>query len=400
MAACDCGHGQQLAGAKTGPVYVNINIQNMVMVSDEGWVSNVICQTCDILKQCQTLTGAGQHNDQFPRFGSSGASSVSTQSSKPLVVSRTRREILGSPLPDVNPKQVKPHDFQLTVSVDALSKSVVHIEVTTRKGIATGTGSIYDAEQKLVITNKHVADGDNLTVTVWGVRPGQITRYKASVFAWSSTQDLALLKLIDCYEELSAVRLGSSKSLQLMQQVFTIGYPLHVGMTVTSGRVSAFRDYPTTTGPITSVNGAIQLDANINPGNSGGPVYNMDGEVIAVVFCRKESDSGSGSGIACAIPIDTVKQWVNLQLAEGVPSISKYFKQKPIALSQDSNLRVLGVPRISTQNDHLQLPLLSKPHVLHSPQVSVRSTFKPTVRSISTLFPASKQCTSISGHHK
>jgi len=54
----------------------------------------------------------------------------------------------------------------------------------------------------------------------------------------------------------------------------------------------------------------LQLDAPINPGNSGGPIFNMDGQVIAISTAIV-SPSGGSVGIGFATPSELVIPIVN-----------------------------------------------------------------------------------------
>ncbi len=80
-----------------------------------------------------------------------------------------------------------------------------------------------------------------------------------------------------------------------------MGSPLGLDNTVTAGIISAKARRL----PDESFVPFIQTDVAINPGNSGGPLFNMNGEVIAI-NSRLINNSGAASyaGISLAIPID------------------------------------------------------------------------------------------------
>ena len=78
------------------------------------------------------------------------------------------------------------------------------------------------------------------------------------------------------------------------------GNPFGLGGSVTAGIISA-RGRDLGAGPFDNF---LQLDAPINPGNSGGPIFNMDGQVIAVSTAIV-SPSGGSVGIGFATPSET-----------------------------------------------------------------------------------------------
>jgi putative serine protease PepD len=51
------------------------------------------------------------------------------------------------------------------------------------------------------------------------------------------------------------------------------------------------------------IDDVVQTDAAINPGNSGGPLLDAAGRVIGI----NSQGRGGGSGIAFAVPVDTLK---------------------------------------------------------------------------------------------
>jgi serine protease Do len=75
---------------------------------------------------------------------------------------------------------------------------------------------------------------------------------------------------------------------------------------VTAGIVSA-RGRDLGAGPFDNF---LQLDAPINPGNSGGPIFNMDGQVVAISTAIV-SPSGGSVGIGFATPSELLTPIVN-----------------------------------------------------------------------------------------
>ena len=83
----------------------------------------------------------------------------------------------------------------------------------------------------------------------------------------------------------------------------------------------------------------IQTDAAINPGNSGGPLMDSSGCVIGInAAIADPSGRGANTGVAFAIPIDTVKPIVE--------QIVKYGRvvrpQLGITIAPENTLRALG----------------------------------------------------------
>lgn len=108
---------------------------------------------------------------------------------------------------------------------------------------------------------------------------------------FSEKHDLALLQLKE--SECPCLKPGNSKALRTGQPVFTIGNPMGLAHTVTSGIVSGMRTHEEHT--------FIQTDAPINPGNSGGPLIDAQGRVIGINTMILDGTEGIGF----AIPIET-----------------------------------------------------------------------------------------------
>lgn len=164
-----------------------------------------------------------------------------------------------------------------------------------RRSIAMGSG-FFISPDGYAVTNSHVVN-DNDTAEIL---TSDKKAYSAKVVGRDSLSDLALIK-VDGRTDFSYVKMAE-QSPRVGDWVLTVGNPFGLGGTVTAGIVSA-REREIENGPS---EGFIQLDAPINSGDSGGPNLNTNGDVIGVnsmIF----SLSGGWSGVAFAIPADTVR---------------------------------------------------------------------------------------------
>ncbi|MCW2747687.1 MAG: putative serine protease PepD [Nocardioidaceae bacterium] len=188
--------------------------------------------------------------------------------------------------------------------------SVVTIGVTAASGSSNGSGVIVD-RSGYILTNDHVispgANGGTLTVLF---SSGQ--QAEATLVGRATALDLAVIK-VSQDDSLPYVTLGDSGRLVVGQPVVTLGAPLGLASTVTSGIVSALSReirLPADQDSTALLTGAIQTDASINPGNSGGALVDCRGELIgintAIATVPNESGVAGGGnvGIGFAIPVD------------------------------------------------------------------------------------------------
>jgi S1-C subfamily serine protease len=167
---------------------------------------------------------------------------------------------------------------------------------TREDGVNTGTGFVIDA-QGHVVTNAHVVAGRGTTTVRFG--DDEEDPVAARIVGRDPSTDLALLK-VDPPGRPAVLRLGESDAVRVGDDVLAIGNPFGLDRTLTVGVVSA------TDRSIDAPNGArirraVQTDAAINQGSSGGPLLDAAGSVIGV------NSQGRATGIAFAVPVDTVK---------------------------------------------------------------------------------------------
>jgi S1-C subfamily serine protease len=180
-----------------------------------------------------------------------------------------------------------------------------------------GSGFIWDATGGYVVTNFHVVQdavqspGDR-TVRVY---LADHTACNARVVGVAADYDLAVLQIDAAARSLQSISVGTSRDLEVGQNVYAIGNPFGLDLTLTKGIVSALdREIESVSGR--SIAGVIQVDAPINPGNSGGPLLDRDGRLIGVNTAIA-SPSGANAGIGFAIPVDTVNYVVPELIAKG-----------------------------------------------------------------------------------
>ncbi len=194
--------------------------------------------------------------------------------------------------------------------VEAVSPSVVHVQVTGVHGgrTAQGTGSgVIVSPDGIVLTNNHVIDG--ASGIELGLADGR--SFKARVIGRDPDSDLAVLRG-ETAETLPVAVLANSKNVRRGQIAIAIGNPLGFASTVTAGIVSAVgRSLRAQNGR--QIADVIQTDAALNPGNSGGPLVSSAGEVIGI----NTAMIAGAQGICFSVAANTALQVLTQVLRHG-----------------------------------------------------------------------------------
>jgi len=170
-----------------------------------------------------------------------------------------------------------------------------------------GSGVIVDAKKGYVLTNNHVIDNaDNIKVTLKDGRT-----LNAELIGTDPKTDIALLKVEA--DNLTAIPLSNSDSIQVGDFAVAIGNPFGLDQTVTSGIISGLGRNNL---GIEGYEDFIQTDASINPGNSGGALVNLRGQLLGINTAIL-SKSGGNVGIGFAIPVNMVKKVMSQLLEHG-----------------------------------------------------------------------------------
>ncbi|HTC11281.1 MAG TPA: trypsin-like peptidase domain-containing protein [Acetobacteraceae bacterium] len=154
-----------------------------------------------------------------------------------------------------------------------------------------GSGFIVDPSG-MIVTNYHVIAGAYAITVMFA----DGTRVPATLVGAATGVDIAVIK-VDIGHPLPVTHWGNSEKVEIGDTVFAIGNPLGIGLSVSSGIISALNrnimDSP--------YDNYIQTDAAINHGNSGGPLFNREGQVIGMDTAIVSPTTGS-VGLGFAIP--------------------------------------------------------------------------------------------------
>ena len=178
--------------------------------------------------------------------------------------------------------------------------SVVAIYVNGNEGEAgIGSGVILDNDGN-IITNWHVAgEASSISVTIDG------QSYDATVVGGDASSDIAVIRADLNGAKVTPMEVGDSSALVVGDWVMTLGSPLGLDQSASTGIVSAlYRNQlmQSTTGNTIYTN-LIQVDAAINGGNSGGALVNEKGQLVGInTLYANAAGMESFSGIGFAIP--------------------------------------------------------------------------------------------------
>ena len=167
--------------------------------------------------------------------------------------------------------------------------------------LGMGSGVIVSSDG-YILTNNHVVSdqrgdiADEVTVKLQDGR-----ELPAEVIGRDPQTDVAVIK-IDA-QDLPAITFANSDNLRVGDIVFAIGNPLGVGITVSSGIVSALGRADLGILGRGGYENFIQVDAPINMGNSGGALVDAEGRLIGINTAISSMNGGS-IGIGFAIPVN------------------------------------------------------------------------------------------------
>ncbi|MBG6137998.1 S1C family serine protease [Longispora fulva] len=168
--------------------------------------------------------------------------------------------------------------------------SVFTVVAGRSQGTAFAFGKPAPSGGTYLLTNYHVV----ADVVDKGVSDVNLERenelYPAKIVEKDKDRDLVVLLTTEVFPKLEILGVDVTPG----SPVVVVGAPKGLTDSVTSGVISAIREFPGESRK------SIQFDAPINPGNSGGPVLDKDARVIGVATAKVTNAEGIGFAIAIA----------------------------------------------------------------------------------------------------
>ncbi|CAN5491634.1 hypothetical protein BH11PLA2_BH11PLA2_22380 [soil metagenome] len=237
--------------------------------------------------------------------------------------------------------------------------NVAWIHVKLDRGTATGSGTLIDAERRLVLTNYHVVE-EHPTATVFfaAMRDGQPVAERsyytdrartlainAKVVARNSKADLALIQLDKLPAGHVAVQLAAS-SAEPGQSVHSVGNAGKSGALFgyVPGKVRQVynKDWKADLGGriVTFHAKVVETDSATNPGDSGGPLVNDKGEIVGVT----EGGAVNAQLISTFVDVSEVKKLLATQEVKAIKGAAKpaekpaVTRETPVPLSDGAKM--------------------------------------------------------------
>jgi len=206
--------------------------------------------------------------------------------------------------------------------------------VTYEQAESTGSGVIYkritnyNSDNSIksytyyVITNRHVAVGDDKTKTyyIYAYLGDEYPEFRMNLLGYDTKVDIACATF-ETTKYIEPIEFASSKEVKAGSFAFAVGCPegFDYFNSITFGVISCpLRSLSDDTDG-DNVNDFqfefIQHDVSINPGNSGGGLFNLEGKLIGINTMKLVSSDIDNMGFS--IPSDIVKVLVEEYLETG-----------------------------------------------------------------------------------
>ena len=297
--------------------------------------------------------------------------------------------------------------------------SCVFIVSPEKRGYSMGSGSLIDAEKRLVLTNFHVVtdhafvyvqfpvmlkDGEMLTNKQKYIdRITTNQAIKAEVLFVDKGRDLAVIKLkTKPPEGTLAIPLAKS-STEVGKAVWNIGSPGAVddvfGMSEGRVRAVALQKFVVSAGDFDFEINAKMVTTSVpsNPGDSGGPLLDSKGEMVGVT----QSGRRGANAISNFVDISEVRALLkqkNLIIDEGAAGDSTVPKKVPTVIDVGPGVKPrdpgttltpgkVPVPAVDKEMEKTALAALNRAKTFYGKEEEDRPKFAAKLKDILSKYP-------------
>ena len=223
-----------------------------------------------------------------------------------------------------------------------VASSVVVVLALDKRGNVTGQGSGVVISDYEVVTNCHVLDkaSDLMVRQAADWSGGKVYRMSAFLLVRNDERDLCLLFV----DELpippvpQAARLGAAKQLSVGEEVYAVGAPAGLELSLSRGIVSQLRRaFGKLSAPL------VQTDAALSPGSSGGGLFNRAGELVGITTFKWR-----GENLNFAMP----SEWVGELQAQGRAELIRA-KRRATCITNPKYACVMGLALHATKSQKI-----------------------------------------------
>jgi S1-C subfamily serine protease len=274
---------------------------------------------------------------------------------------------LVAPLALAQEKADKPEKGEGAAVYKKAVPSVVWIHSTRSAGLATGSGSLVDADRRLVLTNYHVVlDNPAAKVFFPHIRDGQPVAEKdyyrdrakrlaidARVIAVDKKADLAVLRLDAIPEGTPAIALatGSPDPGETVHSIGSAGKSDALfGYVKGSVRQVYKKEWRAEMSPrkvATFEAKVVETDSATNPGDSGGPLLNSQGELVGVT----QGGALNAQLVSTFIDVSEVKQLLATRAVKEVKAEKPVAKKERATPAASDEAKLFSADAVEAANE-------------------------------------------------
>jgi len=188
----------------------------------------------------------------------------------------------------------------------------------------SGTGfALYNNH---IATNYHVVEGAK-SIFIHGINGDFTRKYRAVVVATDKVNDLAILRLEGIRIPNNSIPYAvKTSTMDVGEEIYVLGYPMTYLMgdeiKLTKGIVNARSGFM---GDVS----LYQISASLQGGNSGGPVFDSNGNVVAIAVASLNRENTNTENVNYAIKASYLRNLMESSISENIlPSNNKVSKLK------------------------------------------------------------------------